>query len=101
MKRNTMRKASLTIIAWALLLFARTAQAQLIDNGNGTVSDGKTGLMWEKKTPAATGGVHNVEERYTWSVAARAGQMQPDGTVFTLFGKPQWQEVDRLLRKSL
>lgn len=35
------------------------------DNGDGTVTDNNTGLMWEKKDQAA-GGIHNVNNVYTW-----------------------------------
>lgn len=48
------RKASLTVIACAMLLVVGTALAQaedrFIDNGDGTISDTQTGLMWEQKT---------------------------------------------------
>ena len=36
------------------------------DNGYGTVTDHQTGLMWEKKTPAGSGSVHDVNNKYTW-----------------------------------
>jgi hypothetical protein len=36
------------------------------DNGDGTVTDLNTGLMWEKKCSGCTG-LHNVRERYRWS----------------------------------
>ena len=46
-----MRPTGLRIIACALLLCAGTALGQaedrFIDNGDGTISDRKTGLMWE------------------------------------------------------
>jgi hypothetical protein len=51
-----MRKTSLTVAAvCATLLWAGVAHAQrFTDNGDGTVTDHQTGLMWEKKTqPAA------------------------------------------------
>jgi hypothetical protein len=49
-----------------------------IDNGDGTISDTRTGLMWEKKTgivgdsidcPGSLkcADVHNVNNRYAWS----------------------------------
>ena len=44
---------------------------RFVDNGNGTVTDNQTGLMWEKKTTAT------VETAYVWST----GTAQ-DGPVF-------------------
>jgi hypothetical protein len=51
---------------------------RFIDNGNGTVSDQLTGLMWEQKT--RDGGIHALRG-YTWSRNGSA----PDGTAFTEF----------------
>lgn len=50
-----------------------------VDNGDGTVSDLTTGLMWEKKT--TDGSVHDVGNAYAWSVSGSA----PDGPAFTTF----------------
>lgn len=50
-----------------------------VDNGDGTVTDHVTGLMWEKKTD--DGGIHDKDDTYTWSSSSVA----PDGTVFTSF----------------
>ncbi len=36
------------------------------DNGDGTVSDLRTGLVWEKKCRAC-GGLHDVRRRFRWS----------------------------------
>lgn len=51
------------------------------DNGNGTITDTMTGLIWEKKSD--DGGLHDYddmpESQYTWS---RSGSTQRDGTVF-------------------
>jgi hypothetical protein len=85
-----MRPTGLRIIACALLLCAGTALGQaedrFIDNGDGTISDRKTGLMWEKKTgeaggPSNPGDVHDVNNRYRWSDTGTNG----DGTAFTVF----------------
>jgi len=35
------------------------------DNGDGTITDGCTGLMWEKKDEA--GGLHDVDNWYSWA----------------------------------
>jgi hypothetical protein len=41
-----------------------TPTASWVDNGNGTISDTQTGLMWEKKDQA--GGLHDVNTTYSW-----------------------------------
>jgi hypothetical protein len=80
-----MRKASLTVAAvCATLLWAGVAHAQrFTDNGDGTVTDHQSGLMWEKKTSAGSGGVHDVNNKYTWLNGA--APILADGTVFTVF----------------
>ncbi len=49
------------------------------DNGDGTVTDNVTGLMWEQKTD--DGSIHDFQDTYTWST----GTNDPDGTAFTVF----------------
>jgi hypothetical protein len=80
-----MRKASLTVAAvCATLLWAGVAHAQrFTDNGDGTVTDHQSGLMWEKKTTAGSGGVHDVNNKYTWQNTL--DPILADGTVFTVF----------------
>jgi hypothetical protein len=56
------------------------ASPRFVDNGL-TVTDMTTCLEWEKKT--ATAGLNNVDNLYTWS----AVDINPDGTVFTVFFK--------------
>ncbi len=55
---------------------------RFVDNGDGTVSDTKTGLMWEKKSGDNDTGVHGQGNTYTWSTGSPAG---PNGEVFTSF----------------
>lgn len=55
------------------------AGPRFIDNGDGTVTDTKTGLMWEKKT--TDGSVHDVTKTFTWST----GTNDFDGTAKTAF----------------
>lgn len=38
---------------------------RFVDNGDGTITDNLTGLMWEKKVPG-TGCLHCVEDVYDW-----------------------------------
>jgi hypothetical protein len=54
---------------------------RLLDNGDGTVTDTKTGLLWEKKSD--DGSVHDQDNTYTWSTGSPA--YNPDGTAFTSF----------------
>ena len=64
------------------LLWLGEAHAQrFIDNGDGTISDTTTGLMWEKKAQAGIGLAHDVDHRYRWSDSG----VRPDGGAFTDF----------------
>jgi hypothetical protein len=49
------------------------------DNGDGTITDLNTGLMWEKKDDS--GGIHDKDNTYTWST----GTNNMDGTIVTTF----------------
>jgi Protein of unknown function (DUF1566)/Collagen triple helix repeat (20 copies) len=60
---------------------ALMCQPRYVDNGDATVTDNQTGLMWEKKTLAGTGDVHDEKNTYTWST----GDNNPDGTLYTTF----------------
>ena len=83
-----MKKLNLTATALcAAMLWLGTAHAQrFIDNGDGTISDTKLGVMWEKKTGTVGGFAklndpHNVNARYEWSTDAN----QPNGSAFENF----------------
>ena len=52
-----------------------------MDNGDGTISDNNTGLMWEKKDDS--GGIHDMDNRYTWGMASEPYTM--NGTMVTEF----------------
>jgi hypothetical protein len=58
---------------------------RFVDNGDGTVSDTTTGLMWEKKDnldgSPNSADPHDADNFYTWSSSGSA----PDGTLFTDF----------------
>jgi Protein of unknown function (DUF1566) len=56
-----------------------TPDPRYVDNGNGTITDTQTGLMWEKKDDA--GGIHDKDNLYSWSSTGTA----KDGTAFTTF----------------
>jgi hypothetical protein len=51
-----------------------TSGTRFVDNGDGTISDAQTGLMWEKKTSDLGSGQNlsdprDVDNKYTWEVA--------------------------------
>jgi hypothetical protein len=50
------------------------------DNGDGTVTDTKTGLMWEQTTDDGT--IRDKDNLYTWSTGS---PYNPDGTAFFTF----------------
>ena len=49
------------------------------DNGDGTITDNCTGLMWEKKDDS--GGLHDMDNPYTWSGASAGSTNVMDGTI--------------------
>jgi len=51
------------------------------DNGDGTITDHDTGLMWEKKDDS--GGIHDKDALYTWGMSAPPFTM--NGTMVTEF----------------
>ena len=56
--------------------------ARFVDNGDGTVTDNSTKLVWEKKSD--DGSIHDWDNLYTWGVTG-APLYPPDGTAFTVF----------------
>lgn len=57
------------------------AAPRFVDNGDGTISDRKTCLMWEKKDDAA--GIHDKDNLYSWSKCDQWPYCEPSGTAFT------------------
>jgi hypothetical protein len=60
------------------------------DNGDGTITDNNTGLMWEKKDDSD--GIHDQHNRYTWCAdvspadgTCDTGGDPMDGTIVTTF----------------
>ncbi len=51
------------------------------DNGDGTIADNNTRLMWEVKDNNDAGSVHDMDSSYSWSASSTAY----DGTVLTVF----------------
>lgn len=69
----------------------KSAMPRYTDNGDSTVTDNQTGLMWEKPTAACAGEVTCVDNQYTWSttIIAADGSVfpgsAPNGTLFVDF----------------
>jgi len=65
------------------------ASTRFVDNGDGTICDSETGLMWEMKDPSDgaqdLSNPHDVDNNYSWSEGAGGDFTNPDGTVFTDF----------------
>jgi uncharacterized protein DUF1566 len=90
-----MRRPSVMLLAFcAMFVWVGVVYAsQFKDNGDGTVTDNTTGLMWEKKTgiigAANPGDVHDVNNTYTWCTGSASVCTNPenlaDGTAFTVF----------------
>ena len=59
-----------------------TTTPRFVDNGDGTVTDNQTGLIWEKKDNTCPG-IHCVNDTYSWNVSG--SPYPPDGTAFTSF----------------
>lgn len=59
-----------------------SGKPRFIDNGDGTITDNLTGLVWEKKSD--NGDVHDKDRWWSWS-ALDAEPYYGNGTVFTQF----------------
>jgi hypothetical protein len=76
------------------------------DNGDGTITDNTTGLMWEKKDQS--GGIHDYSNIYYWG---QFGQYTMNGTMVTTFlsalngsafaGHSDWRIPNRFELESL
>ncbi len=78
------------------------------DNGDGTITDNVTGLMWEKKSD--DGSIHDMDNTYTWGMDTSPYTM--DGTMVTVFlaalnagggfaGHTDWRIPNRFELESL
>ena len=74
-----MHKIAMGVVIW-LLLPVCTAGAAMVDNGDGTVTDTQTGLMWQKATAPGT---------YTWQQALAYAEG------LTLGGHSDWRLPNR------
>jgi hypothetical protein len=71
----------------------QSCQPRFVDDGDGTVTDNQTGLMWEKKTGTVNNAafcpgnsasdVHDVNNCYSWSAASPF--VDPTGTLYSDF----------------
>jgi hypothetical protein len=57
------------------------ASQSFTDNGDGTITDNTTGLMWEKKSD--DGSIHDWDNTYTWGMSSSPFTM--NGTMVTTF----------------
>jgi len=57
-----------------------TPEPRFTDNRDGTITDTKSGLQWEKKSNDSS--IHDQDNTYTWSTGS---PFNPDGTAFTSF----------------
>lgn len=76
------RYGTLKCSTTCILDTSKCTNERFVDNHDGTVTDHKTGLMWEQKDqlPAS---IHNADNAYDWS--ATFGGAVPDGTVSSRF----------------
>lgn len=70
---------------------ATTPTSQLTDNGNGTVTDTKTGLMWKQCSEglSGVGCLTGTAQTYTWQAAL--AQAQTVNTLGGFAGKTDWR----------
>jgi hypothetical protein len=79
-----MFRITTSVITATLLLTAAVAAEAgcapgYTDNGDGTITDTCTGLMWEKKDDS--GGLHDKDNFYTWSGPSYGSTNTMDGTI--------------------
>lgn len=83
------------VTADADFIALKLAGVRFVDNGDGTVTDTQTGLMWEKKDDL--GGLHDKDDTYTWANAmsefiSEVNGYSADGTAQTgLGGHSDWR----------
>lgn len=79
------QEQALNILVDALVVCPPNSPTRFVDNGDGTVCDHQTGLMWEQKD-GGDGTVdpnnpRDVDNNYSWSISGGP----PDGTAYTDF----------------
>lgn len=73
--------ASDTVVSYQGALVCSSTLPRYMANGDGTLTDRRTGLMWEIKTSACGGEVTCYQNSYYWSETAIVG----DGSLFSQF----------------
>lgn len=73
--------ASDSVVSYQGALVCKSTLPRYVDNGDGTVTDNQTGLMWEMTTSTCTGEVTCFLNFYTWSSTGTLA----DGPLFTSF----------------
>ena len=77
--------ASDTVVSYQGALACKSTLPRYVNNGDGTLTDNLTGLMWELATGTVggtqTSDVKDVNAQYSWSSSGTAA----DGTMFTIF----------------
>jgi hypothetical protein len=73
--------ASDTVVSYQGALACKSTLPRYIDNGDGTITDKQTGLMWEMQTSTCSGEVTCIYSQYAWSSSGTLA----DGTLFTSF----------------
>ncbi len=80
---------ALVVLMLGVMAIGNPARAEdkekkrFVDNGDGTITDRRSGKMWEKKTD--DGGIHDVNNLYNWTDPIDGDLTNPDGTAFTEF----------------
>jgi hypothetical protein len=86
--------ASDSVVSYQGILVCKSTLPRYVDNGDGTVTDNSTGLMWERKTGGAnpsscpgnsTTDVHDVNNCYTWNDPTIDSIFGPSGTLYSDF----------------
>jgi Protein of unknown function (DUF1566)/Collagen triple helix repeat (20 copies) len=73
--------ASDTVVSYQGMLVCKSTLPRFVDNGDGTVTDNQTGLMWEKATSACEGEVTCYSTLYSFGFQFN----NSDGDLFTIF----------------
>jgi len=78
--------AKLNALINNLVACPSNSPTRFVDNGDGTICDAQTGLMWEKKQETDPSGIFypgNVDNTYQWS--ENDGLNAKNGSLFTFF----------------
>ncbi len=79
--------------------FQKGTARSYTDNGDGTITDNRTGLMWEKLDDNNAGGIHDKDNTYTWSTAFTTKMATLNSTNFA--GHNDWRLPNRFELETL